>query len=372
MTHARVEQAIKRVYAVLDIGVHIADPSHPLGAEARRRLPEITALSREGVEYALTRVLETSAAAHDVETFVHRAGQASRCHVILSANVCTAPLRAIAFAAATAPHVFVKPSRRDPVIAELIVSALHENESFLNADGVLEIVPAISPSAGDEVHVYASNETIDKVATSLPDGVTFRAHGNGIGIAWIPRGSADDDAATHLAADVAAFDQQGCLSPRIAFFEGDFDAAVTFARKLANALECVHKAIPLGHLSAEAQSEVARYAAIAASLGEIFQFTGGAVGVDGAPIRMVVPPPHRIVHVVPVTAQSVGGLLRSFANVVTTVGVSQAAWIESTVEHFAAALGLDPMRTQQIRWAQLGSMQTPPFDGPVDLRVLKR
>ena len=72
-----------------------------------------TGLSAQGVELGFES-LECDAGEADVRSLVARAGHATQVHVILSANVFVAPLRALAIARAAAERVTVRPSRGIP------------------------------------------------------------------------------------------------------------------------------------------------------------------------------------------------------------------------------------------------------------------
>ena len=110
-----------RVLRAVEVARRIADPADPLGIEARERLLEVSGLSREGIELALTEHLEVSPTREEIDALL-RASEgrgAARCHVVIAANVCTSALRAIAVGLATARSVVVRPSSRDPVHAEM-------------------------------------------------------------------------------------------------------------------------------------------------------------------------------------------------------------------------------------------------------------
>ena len=129
----------------------------------------------------------------------------------------TAPLRAIAFGCATAAEVLVRPSRRDPVVAELALTALAEDPAFADAGGRASRVGEVTPEdlrAGDELHVYGSDEAVGSYAARLASGARLRAHGAGFGAALVGPECDVSAAAEALARDVVPFDQRGCLSPR--------------------------------------------------------------------------------------------------------------------------------------------------------------
>ena len=346
-----------RVERVVAAGARIADGRDPLGEEARRRLPEASGLSREGVELALAEHLEIRPRAEELDALVAAAGAARRCRVVLAANVCTAALRALAVAVATAPEVLVRPSRRDPVVAELLVRALQEDARF---QGWIELAASgVAGEAGDELHVYGTDETVAALRAEVGPGVIVRGHGAGLGVAVV---GADADlcaAAEGLAADVVPFDQRGCLSPRAALVEGPPERAVALARALPEALARARAGVPRGPLDEAARAEVANYRATLEAVGTYRGGEGGGVGLDPAPRSLILPPAARVVHVAATSAAGAVGLLGPWVRVITAIGAAGAGPLVD------AALALVP----RARRSALGSMQRLPLDGPVDLRV---
>lgn len=355
-----------RVLSVVAAGRRVADPEDALGQEARERLPAASGLSAEGVELALRRHLEGSIAPEELRALRARAGSAARCHVVLSANVCTAALRAIAFAAATAPALFVKPSRRDPVVAELLARALAGSEAFGAAGGSIALVPAISPAPGDEVHVYGGDATIDAIRGALPEGVALRAHGTGFGVAIAEAGADLEELARGLEGAVVPFDQRGCLSPRVLLVEGGADRALEVAEVAARCLEGAEVRVPRGALDGEARAEIARYVATAAAVGAAFEGPGYAVGADVDPRGLVLPPAARVVHVVKVDAAAAVRLLAPWREKVTTVGTVSGR------TDGEVSLAVRRALPEGVRFVRLADMQRPPLDGPVDLRRVTR
>jgi hypothetical protein len=298
-----------------------------------------TGLSREGVELALARHLETSATDEELASLVRRAGHAESVLVILSANVFVAALRAIAVARAASERVVVRPSRREPVFARALVRAL--------ASPSVTIDEAADPSAFAEVHVYGRDETIARVRAAA-GSARVHGHGAGMGVAFV--GAPTGEAAEALAADVVPFDQRGCLSPRVALVAGDAGA---FARALHSALAAWRAKVPRGAIGPEEAAEAARYAATVAYAGELLEAHDHTIGVAGT---LLVPPPGRCVHVARVaSAEAARALLAPIAKYVVTLGAANAR---------EASLIAPP----HARPARLGEMQRPPLDGPVDLR----
>ena len=289
-----------------------------------------TGLSRQGVELALARHVETTATGDDIAALLAYAGRTERVHVVLSANVFVAAVRAIAIALAASDRVTVKPSRREPVFAKALVDTLADPRVTIGED-----------EGASEIHVYGRDETIAEVRRAAGPGVRVRGHGAGMGIAIVTRDF--DEAASALAEDVIPFDQRGCLSPRVVYVRGDAGA---FGRALFEALESRGREVPRGTID-EAE-EATRWCDTIAYAGTLHRGATCAVGV--ADVRAI-PPTGR--HV----------LVRPFP---VTLG-DDARFV------VAASSDLSPDESRAIapahaRISALGRMQRPPLDGPVDRR----
>jgi len=315
-----------------------------------------TGLSPEGVELGLTRHLETAPPEEELASLVARAGDTEEVHVILSANVFVAPLRAVAIARAAAPRVVVRPSRRDPTFARALIEAARDPALVL----ATEI--ALGELARGEVHVYGRDETIADVRATVPAHVIVRGHGAGMGVAWITERAALAAAAAALADDVVAFDQRGCLSPRVAFVEGDDARAEAFASALHDVLGALEQRVPRGALSEEERAASARYVDTVSFLGAALRTEQHVVGVAPSDpfTPPFIPPTGRHLHVTSASsADALAAAIAPLARFVVTVGSD------------------DPARAARIapphaRLAALGAMQRPPLDGPVDLRGDRR
>lgn len=350
---------LSRVRAVTAVGKRVADPTDPLGREARAALLGSSGLSAEGIELALTVHLETDPAPEHLQELLAAAGAAPRCHIVLSANVCTAALRALAVAAAVAPSIAVRPSRRDPGLGALLARALATDAAFVAAGGVVACVDAIAAAPGDELHLYGRDETVSAIAASSLPGVIVRAHGTGLGVAVVGPSVAVELAALALARDVIPFDQRGCLSPRAALVEGPASRAAAFALALDRALRELGAAVPRGLLDTGLRTELALYRASLQAVGDFWEGPDHAVGLDPDPRALLLPPPARVVHVVPVVAGVAPSLLGPWAPFLTSIGSLGAGSLLSAVGELAP----------RARRAHLGEMQRPPLDGPVDLRL---
>jgi hypothetical protein len=312
-------------------------------------LVRTTGLSREGVELAFERHLELAPSDAEIDALVASAGQAKHVVVILSANVFVAALRAIAIARAASPSVVVRPSRREPHFARALVERA--------GDPGLTLAEEVDLARlfGGEVHVYGRDATIASVRGRVGERVRVRGHGAGMGIAVVGPGAAIDGAARALAEDVIAFDQRGCLSPRVALVEGE-ERAARFAGALHAALGEAEVRVPRGALHDEERAEAVRYRETMSFAGRALAGAAHVVGLAprGAPVT--VPPAGRHVHVA-----AVGGIdearaaMGELAQVIVCVGSDDPARVAEVAPGHA-------------RVARLGEMQRPAFDGPVDRR----
>jgi hypothetical protein len=301
-----------------------------------------TGLSRENVKLGLSDHLEVDATDEELEALGSSATPEPRVHVILSASVFVAPLRAIALALAASDCVTVKPSRREPCFARALVTELGDPRVTLTPDLRPEDVPK------GTIHVYGLDETIGRMRARARAGVSVRGHGNGMGIALVT-GDAES-AAQALARDVVAFDQRGCSSPRAVFVVGD---AATFARRLFDALEVRGKDVPRGALDRGEAQDFARWASTLEYAGTLHRGESCSVGVIA---QSLFPPTGRHVLVYPIASpDDLPRALDRYARFIITVG-SDAPDVARTVA------------PPHARVCALGAMQRPPLDGPIDRR----
>lgn len=308
-----------------------------------------TGLSPEGVELGFAS-LERAATDGELRALVEAAGDAPRVHVLLSANVFVAPLRAIAIARAAAERVTVRPSPRDPVLAPAIVEAAGDA-----GVAIVEERDVASLEEG-EVHVYGRDETIASVRAAVRPGVRVRGHGAGMGVAVVTQAAALDGASAALALDVVAFDQRGCLSPRVVLVEGDAARAAALAEALHAQLLDLDRRVPRGSLHPDENADAARWRDAVAFAGPSWGSPSHAVALapEGGPLAL--PPVGRHVLVAPVPSfDDVAATLAPFARFVVAVGTDAA-------DRFAHVL------PAHARVSPLGAMQRPPLDGPVDRR----
>jgi hypothetical protein len=305
--------------ALFEVAARVADPRDALGREARAH---ITGLSREGIELALTRYLERDA---DYAALAAWATPAPRCFVLLAANVCTAALRALVCAAAVSARVFVKPSRRDPVLATILAREV----GFALVDDLAEV------EARDAVHLYGSDDALAALRAGLPAGVQVLAHGSGFGVAI-----ASPEEASLVARDLVVFDGAGCLSPRVVLSSEPERFAVALHDALSASL------VPRGPLSGPDRAALVAARTTFEAVGAAFEGPHHLVVCDPAPQAIALVPPLRTTAVYPMQPE----LLAPLARHITTIGGGELAF------------------APRARRAKLGEMQLPPLDGPVDLR----
>ena len=352
----------ERLACVLDVGRKIADPSTELGREARTRLSHTSQLSPQGVALALRHHMATKPTDAELDTLLERAPTAVRCHVSLAANVCVAPFRAIAWALACAPSAFVRASRRDPALTELIVAALRASPRLAAAGGEVTRCDVIAPSAGDHVHLYGSDATIAALMNSLPVQTPIFRHGSGMGVALVPPGSDLNAAACALARDLVPFDGAGCLSPRVALVAANI--AERFVEILDRELCRQATVIPRGALSDADRSSLTLLEPTYAVVGRFVERSDHFIAFDSAPEALLPAPALR--GIVVAAVRDVGhmmDLLSPWLKHTTACGSS------GTTDPWTRALA---SAAPDARHGKLGAMQTPPLDGPVDLRSQTR
>lgn len=338
---------LSRVRALVEGARQLQDVSSPLGRRVRDELVSSTGLTREGVELALESSLETAPTDAEVAALCDSVQPAQAAHVLLSANVFVAAHRAIALALAASSRVRVRPSRREPVFARGLSEA---------APGLFDVVDELAPRAGDVLFGYGSDETLERVRRALPEGVAFRAHGSGLGVAVVSARHATLDTARALARDVVLFDQRGCLSPRAVAFVGDDEAARAFAAAVAEELTGFSERVPLGILDPDEAARVSRFRDAVTYAGLVVSAGPGWVGVGGD--RLVAAPVGRNLHVF--RCDDPLPHLVPLASSIAAVGIAAEPELDARIR--AALPG--------ARASALGHMQKPPFDGPVDRRGL--
>jgi len=369
------ERARARLEPLLSLAQRIRDPQNPLGREVRDGLAGTSSLSPSGTELALTEHLETEVSDADLDALAMWCTPAASCHVVLSALVCTAALRAIALALVTSDAVYIKPSRRDPVLASVLVRELQGlgiSIALLDSTNV----DLVKPRAGDQVHAYGSEHALASIRAALPQAVHFRGHGPGFGVAMIGDSADLEAAAAALARDVVVFDQRGCLSPRVALVTGSVDRAERFGALASRALAALAERVPAGALAAQERAELATFIATMQAIGHAHVHDDHVVAFDPRPETLLLPPAARALVVSPFRNET----LDEHQAWITCIGRAgtgptrpEADQLQSRPEEAAQSRSLvddalRPFALSGARITELGKMQRPPLDGPVDRR----
>jgi hypothetical protein len=346
-------ESIERVRHLIEAAKLLQDGEHPFGRELRTRLASSTDLSPEAIELGLQCSLETSVSDAELRQFCTQAEPAPRSWVVLSANVFVAAHRAIALALASSPEVLVRPSRREPVFAELLLRAAQRLRP--SATAPFRIGAELSPRSGDAVFAYGSDSTMLSLHGSLPEGVRFYPHGSGFGAVIVYPEAPVQLTAQAIAADVVPFDQEGCLSPRIVLVPTSYPAEA-LAAQLATALREWANRVPRGRSAPQTQAEQRWYEGVARLGADVYEAGGSWIVLQQDPAQLLVPPTGR--NLTLYQTESPERLVHSLGQGLTSLGVAGN-------EHRREALGL---QLPGVRVCSPGKMQQPAFDGPVDRR----
>lgn len=265
---------VDSILAVLDqVADRFADPADPLVQVAVRQIRESTGLAvpmiREGLADQVGRIRGIGSlldaelgTRYALDRFVERApglwGRAwgpGLLTCIFSGNVPGIPAFDMALALALKSSCYARPPQAEPHFASLFAQAVSE----------------IDPVLGRELHVcrwaredrqpyeraggviaYGSDQTMIAIRTMVPPGVPFLAHGARLSFAVILQEAATAETARYLAKDVAWYDQQGCVSPHVAYVERGGDLSPTeFAQVVGEELARLAQEWPRASLTLE-------------------------------------------------------------------------------------------------------------------------
>lgn len=333
-------EAAARVRRVVEAAAHV----YARRVELTDALLESTGLSPQGLEFAWERSFEREISEAHLKTLMDRARSRESVLVVLSANVFVAPVRALACAVAQSARVYVKPSKREPHLVAALLAAAPEL-------GIEVLSDAAAATFAGEVHVYGRAETIAAYRASLPADAPLVPHGPGFGVAYV--GPRDDlaESAKKIADDVVLFDQRGCMSPRMTFVAGDRMRATAFGRALFEALS--KHAVPRGLLTEDERDEIRAFSRTMDVVAELLEAPTATVATSEADAQPTLAPVGRNMYIACVSEdENVGDVLGAFAPYVTVVGANADV----------------PWAPPGTRRSPLGAMQSPPLDGPVDLR----
>jgi acyl-CoA reductase-like NAD-dependent aldehyde dehydrogenase len=252
-------RSVDQILASLDrVADRFADPSDPLRQRAVEQIHQATGLARPMVAEGLTDQVNRIRGIGDLldadlgsryalDRFVDRApGLKSRAFgpalltCVFSGNVPGIPAFDMALALALKGSCLARPPKAEPYFAGIFKEAVAEVDEILGANLLVERWAHDDPApyqAAEAVIAYGSDRSIDAIRRLVPPGTPFLGHGSRISFALICREAATVETARQLARDVAWYDQQGCVSPQIAFIErGGPLSPVAFAQAVGEEL----------------------------------------------------------------------------------------------------------------------------------------
>lgn len=255
--------------------------------------------------------------------------------IIAASTLPASTLRAVLMARLLGARVLLKPAGGQVAIAEAIALADPEVTVRAFASGDREALDLAIADA-DSVVALGGDATIQALRARVPFAKGFAGYGHRLSVAWL---SHFDEASAHnLARDLCAWDQAGCLSPQVAWVEGDVERA---AELLAEALREVERELPM---TVPPEAASMRHAMRAFA-----EMSGRGLLTDTALIAALPTPSfrpspgYRALWMLPADEAS----LRSVASVISTIGTDDA----SRCDFMSAS----------IRRCALGEMQRPPL-----------
>jgi acyl-CoA reductase-like NAD-dependent aldehyde dehydrogenase len=268
-----LERPVDEILAVLGrVAERWLDPAEPIRREAEVGLAESTGLApamvRRGLDQMIRRMdglgdlLDQDLGTREaLDGFFWRApAMMSRAYgpglltCVFSGNVPGIAAFDMALGLALKSAVLVRPAAAEPVFAPLFARSVAEEDAGLGrclAVARWGYKEAWAYERAGAVLAYGSDESVAAIRQLVPPGARFVGHGHKISFAVIAREAATAETAARLALDVAMYDQQGCVSPHMAFVErGGPLGPAEFARAVGDALAALHVEMPRARLGA--------------------------------------------------------------------------------------------------------------------------
>ncbi|HWI60616.1 MAG TPA: acyl-CoA reductase [Symbiobacteriaceae bacterium] len=267
-------RSVADILKVLDrVTARWLDPADPIRQTAEAKLAETTGLAPLMIRRGLTDMIRRVQGMGDVldadlgtrealDGFFWRApGVLSRAWgpglltCVFSGNVPGLPAFDMAMGLALKSAVLVRPPTEEPAFPGLFAQSVAEEDAVMGRClaivrwGKDETWPYEQAGA---VLVYGSDSTVAAVRSKVPSPVRFLGHGHKISFAVIAREAATADTAALLAHDVTMYDQQGCVSPHMAFVErGGQLTPQAFAQQVGVELARLATQMPRRRLTSE-------------------------------------------------------------------------------------------------------------------------
>ncbi len=149
-----------------------------------------------------------------------------------------------------------KTAAGEPLLPVLFARTLHAVAPHIGASLAITYWPGgseqLEKTAGaeaDVVVVYGGDEAVRAWSDYVQPGRRLVVHGARVSFTVAGPAATREDAAA-IAGAVAAYDQQGCVSPHVLYVVGDFERARSFAHDVSESLAELAQLQPLGRLSA--------------------------------------------------------------------------------------------------------------------------
>ena len=149
-----------------------------------------------------------------------------------------------------------KTASSEPLLPVLFAEALHKVSPQLASclaitywESGNDDLERTALDAADACVVYGSGEAVDSIARKFAPDKRLVVHGPRYSFGIVNEISATT--AASVARAVAAFDQQGCVSPHVVYVTGEKSRAGKFAEDVAREMETLARTLPRGRLTTE-------------------------------------------------------------------------------------------------------------------------
>lgn len=370
----RTEGAIETLTDVVDAWL---TSDSPWFARAEALLPAATGFSLAMIRHALPTMLaplRAPALADLLDAEVgKRRGSGLILHV-LPGNLPGVAAIPAALSLAIGSAALLKAGRGDRIFPALFAASVAARDAELGACIAARYWPGgerecedVALAAAELVVASGDDATISDLAARTRR--RFIGYGHRVSFAVVTGEIVADDfaaqaAAAQLAADVAIWDQRGCLSPQLCYVEGNVDTAHRFAGLVADALRPLVQRLPSGRLTDAERLAVRRFRDEAEWRGlggagvAVFALGGesdGTVVIESAPAFRPTPL-CRSLRVMPVAdIRALTALLAPVRALLEGAGLAAVPERWSDLARWLAECGVH-------RISAVGEMQRPPLD----------
>jgi hypothetical protein len=288
--YLRSRTAVSLVASLGAVGRRFLDPADPLRAEALERLPAssgfssavaesvLDGMAADWTEDRLRRLLATELGDPcPLDTFVERDARTSLaigpalCVQIAAGGLPGVGVTALVRSLLVKGPTLLKAGREDVLLPMLYARALAEVDESLAQSLAVLYWPSdgtdhsanldAALTSADVVVAYGSDESVAAVRARAPVTARFVAYHHRVSVGLVGREALTGANLPPLARDLAwaasAYDQRGCVSPRVVYVEeGGERAPADFADHLARAMADTEARWPAGALDAGDASEL--------------------------------------------------------------------------------------------------------------------